>query len=119
MNKKVIIDVKDLKKSFKSFKKSTGIWASIQDLFHREAIIKDAVKDINFEVKEGEFVGFLGPNGAGKTTTLKMLTGILTPTSGEATVLGYTPWKRQNEFKRQFSIVMGQKNQLLVGFTPS
>lgn len=68
--------------------------------------------DLSFEIGEGEIVGFLGPNGAGKTTTLKMLSGILHPSDGEASVLGYTPWERKKEFKRQFSIVMGQKNQL-------
>ncbi|MDQ1233270.1 ABC-2 type transport system ATP-binding protein [Paenibacillus sp. SORGH_AS306] len=68
--------------------------------------------DLSFDINEGEIVGFLGPNGAGKTTTLKMLSGILHPSDGEASVLGYTPWERKKEFKRQFSIVMGQKNQL-------
>jgi len=70
------------------------------------------VKDVNFSIEEGEIVGFLGPNGAGKTTTLKMLSGILYPSGGEATVLGYTPWKRQKKFQMQFALVMGQKNQL-------
>lgn len=68
--------------------------------------------DLSFDIEEGEIVGFLGPNGAGKTTTLKMLSGILHPSEGQASVLGYTPWERKKEFKRQFSIVMGQKNQL-------
>lgn len=68
--------------------------------------------DLSFDIEEGEIVGFLGPNGAGKTTTLKMLSGILHPSDGQASVLGYTPWERKKEFKRQFSIVMGQKNQL-------
>lgn len=119
MKNEIAIDVKKLHKSFESFKKSTGIWASIRDLFKREVIVKDAVNSLSFQVKEGEFVGFLGPNGAGKTTTLKMLTGILTPTSGEASVLGYTPWKRKNAFKKQFSIVMGQKNQLWWDLPPA
>lgn len=85
---------------------------SLQNLFKREQLTKKAVQDVSFSIEEGEIVGFLGPNGAGKTTTLKMLSGILHPTDGEASVLGFTPWKRQKEFKRQFSIVMGQKNQL-------
>jgi ABC-2 type transport system ATP-binding protein len=71
-----------------------------------------AVSGIDFALAEGEFVGFLGPNGAGKTTTLKMLAGLLYPTSGEASVLGYTPWQRRNEFRRQIALVLGQKNQL-------
>lgn len=85
---------------------------SLQNLFRREQLTKEAVQNVSFSIEEGEIVGFLGPNGAGKTTTLKMLSGILHPTGGEASVLGFTPWKRQKEFKRQFSIVMGQKNQL-------
>jgi ABC-2 type transport system ATP-binding protein len=112
MSNKKVIQIKGLKKSFTSFKKKESLWASVRDFFNREAIVTDAVKDISFDVEEGEFLGFLGPNGAGKTTTLKMLTGILTPTSGEATVLGHTPWKRENEYKKKFSIVMGQKSQL-------
>jgi len=84
----------------------------VKNLFHRERLIKNAVNNISFEIEEGEVVGFLGPNGAGKTTTLKMLSGILYPTSGNATVMGYVPWERKKEFKMNFSIVMGQKNQL-------
>ncbi len=111
MNKKVI-QVSNLKKTFVAFKKSEGLMASFKDFFIREKITTDAVKGISFDIEEGEFVGFLGPNGAGKTTTLKMLTGILTPSSGEATILGHTPWKREDKFKKQFSLVMGQKSQL-------
>jgi ABC-2 type transport system ATP-binding protein len=85
---------------------------SLKGLFKRETIEVKAVKGVSFSIEEGEFVGFLGPNGAGKTTTLKMLSGILYPTSGEASVLGYTPWKRQPAFQKQFALVMGQKNQL-------
>lgn len=111
MTKKVI-EVKDLKKTFVAFKKSEGLMASFKDFFVREKIVTDAVKGISFDIEEGEFVGFLGPNGAGKTTTLKMLTGILTPSSGEAKILGHTPWKREDAFKNKFSLVMGQKSQL-------
>ena len=73
---------------------------------------RTVVNDVSIEVKQGEIVGLLGPNGAGKTTTLKMLSGVIWPSSGEATVLGFTPWKRQEAFQRQFSIVLGAKNQL-------
>ncbi|MCX7658286.1 MAG: ABC transporter ATP-binding protein [Oscillospiraceae bacterium] len=107
-----IIEVKDLCKEFSYYEKDVGLKNSVKNLFLRKKLIKKAVKPISFEIEQGEVVGFLGPNGAGKTTTLKMLSGILYPTSGTAKVLGYTPWERKNEFKRQFSIVMGQKNQL-------
>lgn len=106
------IKVEGLSKSFKYYTKEEGLKNSIKNLFTRKTLIKNAVSDISFTVEEGEIVGFLGPNGAGKTTTLKMLSGILYPSGGNATVLGYVPWQRKNEFKRKFSIVMGQKNQL-------
>ena len=75
-------------------------------------LTKEAVKDVSFSVGKGEMMALLGPNGAGKTTTLKLLSGILYPTSGEVLVNGFVPWERKNEFKRSFAIVMGQKNQL-------
>jgi ABC-2 type transport system ATP-binding protein len=106
------IRVSHLHKSFEYYKKEAGLKSSLKNLVRREKLVKDAVRDVSFSIEEGEIVGFLGPNGAGKTTTLKMLSGILYPTSGGADVLGYVPWARQNAFKRQFSIVMGQKSQL-------
>ncbi|WP_431087168.1 ABC transporter ATP-binding protein [Paenibacillus sp. 8b26] len=106
------ITLNQLSKTFTYYKKEPGVRKSLQNLFRREKLTKEAVRDVSFTIEEGEIVGFLGPNGAGKTTTLKMLSGILHPSDGEASVLGFTPWKRQKEFKRQFSIVMGQKNQL-------
>lgn len=110
MRKSIIVN--NLTKNFEYYKKEQGLHGSITNLFHRKQLVKEAVKGLNIEVEEGEFVGFLGPNGAGKTTSLKMLSGILFPTSGQASVLGYTPWDRKKEFMRQISIVMGQKNQL-------
>lgn len=107
-----VIRVEELCKKFDFYKKEQGLHGSVRNLFSRERLFKDAVKDLTFEVEKGEIVGFLGPNGAGKTTSLKMLSGILYPTSGTAEVLGYVPWERKNEFKRRISIVMGQKNQL-------
>jgi ABC-2 type transport system ATP-binding protein len=107
-----VINVEHLSKSFDYYRKELGLSNSLKNLFHREKLIKEAVRDISFRVQEGEMVGFLGPNGAGKTTTLKMLSGILHPTSGRASVLGYTPWERKKAFKMQFAIVMGQKAQL-------
>lgn len=109
---KAIVSVKNLKKTYEYYKKRPGLWASVTGLFRREKLLTDAVKGIDFKINEGELVGFLGPNGAGKTTTLKILSGILHPTSGEVEVLGFTPWKRQKEYQKQFSLVMGQKNQL-------
>jgi ABC-2 type transport system ATP-binding protein len=111
-NRMPSITLNQLSKTFTYYKKEPGVRKSLQNLFRREKLTKEAVRDVSFTIEEGEIVGFLGPNGAGKTTTLKMLSGILHPSDGEASVLGFTPWKRQKEFKRQFSIVMGQKNQL-------
>jgi len=107
-----IIEVKNLSKTYEYSLKKAGLFESAKNLFKREKKIAEAVKDISFEIGEGEFVGFIGPNGAGKTTTLKMLSGILTPTSGQARVLGFEPWQRQAEYQKQFALVMGQKNQL-------
>ena len=107
-----VIRVEHLKKEFEYYKKGTGLQGSLHNLFHRKMLKKEAVKDISFSVERGEMIGLLGPNGAGKTTTLKMLSGILFPTAGEVEIDGYIPWERKNAFKRRFSIVMGQKNQL-------
>lgn len=93
----------------KDFVKTNFNW---QDVFHLERKTKEAVKNLSVSIEEGEFVGFLGPNGAGKTTFLKILSGIIHPTSGRAKVLGYTPWERKYDYLRNISIVMGQKNQL-------
>jgi len=106
------IKVENLSKEFYYYEKETGLKGSLRNLFFRKRLVKEAVKNISFEIEEGDIVGFLGPNGAGKTTTLKMLSGILYPTAGTATVKGYIPWERKKELKMQFSIVMGQKNQL-------
>ena len=86
--------------------------ASVRGLFHRKYREVEAVRDISLSVEEGEFVAFLGPNGAGKTTTLKLLSGVINPTSGSCTVMGHVPWERRSEYRRRFALVMGQKNQL-------
>lgn len=108
----MIIHVSKLKKVFEKRRQRPGLVAAFKNLFSREKISVEAVKEISFDIAEGEFVGFVGPNGAGKTTTLKMLSGILYPTSGEARVLGAEPWKRDREFQKKISLVMGQKNQM-------
>jgi ABC-2 type transport system ATP-binding protein len=107
-----VIDVKSLCKEFRTYKKLPGFTGALKGLFHRKYEAVHAVKDVAFRIAEGELVGFLGPNGAGKTTTLKMLAGLLYPTSGEAHVLGYVPWERQDGYRRQFALLLGQKNQL-------
>lgn len=106
------ISVHNLTKTFRSHIKQEGLSNSIKSLFHREYKEYTAVNDVSFDIAEGELVGMLGANGAGKTSILKMLSGLLTPTSGTATVLGFTPWQRKNDFRRNFAIVMGQRNQL-------
>lgn len=107
-----IIRVRNLRKSYRVYQKKEGLGASLRGLFHREYREVNAVRGIDLDLEEGEFVAFLGPNGAGKTTTLKLLSGVISPTSGEATVMGFTPWERANEYRRRFALVMGQKNQL-------
>ena len=107
-----IIEIKNLTKSYRVYQKKEGLKASVTGLFKREHKNVHAVKDISLEVQEGEFVAFLGPNGAGKTTTLKLLSGVINPDSGTCQVMGYVPWERKNEYRRRFSLVMGQKNQL-------
>jgi len=106
------IKVENLKKHYDYYQKDQGLKNSIKNVFKRKKLVKEAVNDISFGIEPGEIVGFIGPNGAGKTTTLKILSGILFPTSGNVIVGGYTPWERKKKFKMSFSIVMGQKTQL-------
>jgi ABC-2 type transport system ATP-binding protein len=106
------IEVRELSKTYRVYRKREGLVASIGGLFRREYQSVVAVDHVTFSIEAGEIVAFLGPNGAGKTTTLKLLSGLIFPTAGEARVLGYVPWKRDNAFRRRFSLVMGQKNQL-------
>ncbi|MFZ2969739.1 MAG: ATP-binding cassette domain-containing protein [Minisyncoccia bacterium] len=106
------IEIKDLSKTYEYYKKPPGLKEAVKSFFIRKKLFLKAVKDVSFEIGEGELVGFLGPNGAGKTTILKMLSGIICPTGGSVRVLGFDPWKRQGEYQKQFALVMGQKNQL-------
>src|SRR6185369_9440779 len=107
-----MIEVSHLTRVFRTYKKQPGFWGGVRGLFHREFEETRAAKDVSFSIAEGEFVGFLGPNGAGKTTTLKMLSGLIYPTSGTARVAGFDPTKRENAYRRLFALVLGQKNQL-------
>jgi ABC-2 type transport system ATP-binding protein len=107
-----IIEARGLTKTYKVFQKNPGLRGALVSLFRRQYKSVQAVRDASFTIEPGEMVAFLGPNGAGKTTTLKMLSGLIYPSSGSATVLGFTPWDRPDAFRRRFSLVMGQKNQL-------
>jgi ABC-2 type transport system ATP-binding protein len=107
-----MIEVRHLTRVFRTYKKRPGFWGGVRGLIHREFEETAAARDVSFDIEEGEFVGFLGPNGAGKTTTLKMLSGLIYPTSGTARVAGYNPTKRENAYRRIFALVLGQKNQL-------
>lgn len=107
-----IIELQRLAKSYQVYQKKEGLGASLRGLFRREYREVEAVRGIDLTVEQGEFVAFLGPNGAGKTTTLKLLSGVITPTSGTARVMGHVPWRRENAYRRRFALVMGQKNQL-------
>jgi ABC-2 type transport system ATP-binding protein len=107
------IRLRDLKKTYVVSEREPGIRAALAGFFHRRKTEVRAVDVISFEVRPGEIVGFLGPNGAGKTTTLKMLSGLLHPTSGELSVISHVPWKRERAFLRQITLVMGQRNQLV------
>lgn len=108
----IAVDVRNLKKTYRVYRKREGVWASIRGLFRRQYHEVHAVAGVSFQIERGEMVAFLGPNGAGKTTTLKLLSGLIYPTGGEATVLGHIPWQREIAYRRRFALVMGQKNQL-------
>ena len=107
-----VIEIERLTKTYRVYQKKEGLWASFRGLFSRRYRFVEAVRGVDLTVEQGEFVAFLGPNGAGKTTTLKLLSGVINPTSGTARVMGHVPWKRENAYRRRFALVMGQKNQL-------
>ncbi len=107
-----VIEIRGLEKSYRVYQKKEGLWAAVKGLFNRQYRAVRAVRGIDLDVDQGELVAFLGPNGAGKTTTLKLLSGVINPTAGAARVLGHVPWLRENEYRRRFALVMGQKNQL-------
>ncbi len=107
-----MISADNLTKVYRTYRKESGLRGAVKGLVRRHYDETRAADSVSFKIEEGEFVGFLGPNGAGKTTVLKMLSGLLNPTSGDARVLGFVPWERRNEMKRQFALLMGQKNAL-------
>lgn len=107
-----MLEISDLSKSFKIYKKNPGLRGSLRSFFHREYIINSAVNSFSMNIEPGEFVGLLGPNGAGKTTLMKMMTGIIVPSSGNLKVLGFEPFQRDKSFRRKIALVMGQKSQL-------
>ena len=106
------IEVSGLTKTFRTYQKQPGFAGAIRGLFKRQYDQTVAVDNVSFKIEPGELVGFLGPNGAGKTTTLKMLAGLLYPTRGDARVLGHVPWERDDAYRRQFALLLGNKNQL-------
>jgi ABC-2 type transport system ATP-binding protein len=113
-----IIEVEGLTRHFSYYEKAEGLGGSLRNFVARKKLVREAVRGVSFSIERGEMVGFLGPNGAGKTTTLKMLSGIMHPTSGEARVLGFVPWMRKKEFRMRISIVMGQRSQLWPDLPP-
>ncbi|HKF50918.1 MAG TPA: ATP-binding cassette domain-containing protein [Candidatus Acidoferrales bacterium] len=107
-----LIDVRELSKDFRTFKRREGVWGSIQNLFIRDYATVKAVDRVSFTVDRGEMVGYIGPNGAGKSTSIKMLTGILMPSSGEARVNGFLPYKQRRQYVKSIGVVFGQRTQL-------
>lgn len=114
-----MIEVRALCKTYRVHKRAPGFWAGVRSVFHRRHEQVEALHDLSFAIAPGERIGFLGPNGAGKTTTLKILSGLLHPTSGSARVFGFTPAERQSAFLKTITLVMGQKQQLLWDLPPA
>ena len=114
-----MIHVSSLSKIYRVHRRPPGVWAALRSLVHRTYENVHALADVSFHIAPGERVGFLGPNGAGKTTALKILSGLLYPTSGKVTVGGFTPHERRTEFLRSITLVMGQKQQLLWDLPPA
>lgn len=107
-----MIDVKNLSKTFKVSTKEPGLMGSLRGLVKRKYITKAALQNVTLKVQQGEMIGLIGANGAGKTTLVKILAGIIHPTEGDVSVLGFNPWDRNDQLRRQMALIMGQKAQL-------
>lgn len=116
---KFAVQTRELNRSYQTYKKPEGLWNSIRGFWSRQYEQKIALAPTSLSIEEGQIVGLVGANGAGKTTLLKLLSGLIHPTSGEAKVLGFTPWERKNDFLRQISVLLGQKNQLWWDIPPA
>lgn len=117
-NMSIVIETKDLSREYKTYQKPEGLRNSFRGILKREYTSKIALNKTNLQIESGKIIGLVGANGAGKTTLLKMLSGLVSPSSGDALVLGYRPWERKYEFLRQISILLGQKNQLWWDISP-
>lgn len=115
---KYVIETEDLSRVYKTYQKPEGLMNSIKGIWERKYDAKIALDKTTLKIESGKIIGLVGANGAGKTTLLKILSGLVTPSSGTATVLGYKPWERKNDFLRQMSILLGQKNQLWWDISP-
>lgn len=115
---KYVIETQDLTRVYKTYQKPEGLMNSIKGIWQRKYDAKIALDKTTLKIESGKIIGLVGANGAGKTTLLKILSGLVTPSSGDATVLGYRPWERKNDFLRQMSILLGQKNQLWWDISP-
>lgn len=107
-----MIELKNINKTFKVVKKTSGAKEAFKAMFHREYKEIEALKNLSLKVNEGEIVGYIGPNGAGKSTSIKVMSGILTPDSGECSIMGYTPWKDRRRYVKNIGVVFGQRSQL-------
>jgi len=114
----IVIETSALSRTYQSYQKPEGFLNSVKGIWNRRYEYKVALQPTTLKIESGQIVGLVGANGAGKTTLLKILSGLVTPTSGDATVLGFTPWQRKNEYLRQISIMLGQKNQLWWDIAP-
>ncbi len=112
MSAEALIEARELTKHFRTFHRREGFWGGVRNLFHRDYRTIHAVERITFEIQRGEMVGYIGPNGAGKSTSIKMLTGILVPTSGEARSNGFVPWRQRTAYVKTIGVVFGQRTQL-------